>query len=283
MVGVGSPFRVPPVFRAVDRADLRDALALATAVLVVGASFGALAAAAGVPFPLVVAMSLLVFAGGAQFLVVAVVAAGGGPVAAVVAALLLNARHLPFGLAVADTVGRGWAARLVGAHLLVDETVAFSRARPAGPRARAAYWLCGTLLFVCWQVGTVAGMLAGSAVPDPDAFGVDAAFPAGLLALLLPSLRRPDARRVALAAAAVALLATPLLPAGLPVLAGLLGLVAAGRVAVARADRRENRAGTPHDDRRGAPDDPRTVHAADPDEPAGGSTPADDAPGEAPR
>jgi predicted branched-subunit amino acid permease len=45
---------------------------------------------------------------------------------------------------------------------------------------------------------------------------------------VLPGLRHPDARRVALAAAAVALLATPLLPPGLPVLAGLLGLLAAG-------------------------------------------------------
>ncbi len=66
------PFR--EVYRADLRADLRDALALATAVLVVGASFGALAAAAAVPAPLVVAMSVLVFAGGSQFLVVAVVA-----------------------------------------------------------------------------------------------------------------------------------------------------------------------------------------------------------------
>lgn len=220
------PFR--EVDRADLRADLRDALALATAVLVVGASFGALAAAAAVPAPLVVAMSVLVFAGGAQFLVVAVVAAGGGVVAAVAAALLLNLRHLPFGLAIADTVGRGAAARIVGAHLLVDETVAFSRARPAGPRARAAYWACGTLLFVAWNLGTLAGLLAGSAVPDPDAFGVDAAFPAGLLALLLPGLRRWDARRVGLAAAVLALLARPVLPPGLPVLAGLLGLLVAG-------------------------------------------------------
>ena len=106
--------------------------------------------------------------------------------------------------------------------------MAFSRARPSGPRARSAYWLCGTLLFSAWNLGTVAGMLAGAAVPDPDAFGVDAAFPAGLLALLLPGLRRRDARRVAPAAAVLALLATPLLPAGLPVLVGLLGLFAAG-------------------------------------------------------
>jgi predicted branched-subunit amino acid permease len=219
---------VPSWFRSIDRGDLRDALALAAAIGVVGASFGALAAAAGVSPPLVVALSLLVFAGGAQFLVVAVVAAGGGAVAAVAAGLLLNLRHLPFGLALGETVGRSWAARVVGAHLLVDETVAFSRARPAGRRAHSAYWVCGTLLFTAWNLGTVAGMLAGAAVPDPDAFGVDAAFPAGLLALLLPGLRRPDARRVGLVAAVAALLASPILPPGLPVFAGLLGLLAAG-------------------------------------------------------
>jgi 4-azaleucine resistance transporter AzlC len=219
------------LYRTVDRDDLRDALALAAAVGVVGVSFGALAAAAGVPPVLTVALSLLVFAGGAQFLVVAVVAAGGGAPAAVIAGLLLNARHVPFGLAVAGTVGDSWLARLVGAHIMVDETVAFSRARGNGRRARTAYWLCGTLLFTFWNAGTVLGLLAGSAVPDPDTFGIDAAFPAALLALLLPSLRKADAQRVGLAAAALALLATPFLPPGLPVIVGLLGLLAAGREA----------------------------------------------------
>jgi predicted branched-subunit amino acid permease len=220
--------RVRSPFRSVHRDDLRDALALVAAIAVVGASFGALAAAGGVPPLMIVAMSVLVFAGGAQFLVVAVVTSGGSVVAAVVAGILLNVRLLPFGLAVGDTVGGGWRARLAGAQLVTDEIVAFSRARPSGARARSAFWVCGILLYSAWNLGTVAGMLAGAAVPDPAAFGVDAAFPAGLLALLLPGLRRRDARRVAPTAAGLALLATPLLPAGLPVLAGLLGLFAAG-------------------------------------------------------
>ena len=117
---------------------------------------------------LIVGMSVLVFAGGAQFLVVAVVASGGSLVAAVAAGFLLNLRLLPFGLAVGDTVGGGWLARLAGAQLITDETVAFSRARPSGPRARAAFWMCGILLYTAWNIGTVAGMLAGSAVPDPN-------------------------------------------------------------------------------------------------------------------
>jgi 4-azaleucine resistance transporter AzlC len=212
-----------------SRADVRDALALAVAIAVVGVSFGALAAAAGVPTVLTITMSLLVFAGGAQFLAVAVVAAGGSPVAAVAGALLLNTRHLPFGLAIANVVGDRWPTRVLGAHILIDESVAFARARGSGARARRAYWTSGLLLFTFWNTGAALGVLAGSTIPDPGVFGVDAAFPAALLALLLPSLSRPDARRVGITAAAVAVATTPFLVPGLPVLAGLLGLGAAGR------------------------------------------------------
>jgi branched chain amino acid efflux pump len=208
---------------------VRDALALAAAVSVVGVSFGALATAAGVPLPLTMAMSLLVLAGGAQFLAVAIVAAGGGAVAAVAGGLLLNLRHLPYGLAVADVVGDRWPTRVLGAHLLIDEVVAFARARGSGHRARRAYWTSGVLLATFWNAGTLLGVVAGSAVPDPGVLGVDAAYPAALFALLLPSLRRSDARRVGLASAVIAVATTPFLSPGLPVLVGLLGLGAAGR------------------------------------------------------
>jgi len=192
-------------------------------------SFGALATAAGLPLLITMAMSLLVLAGGAQFLAVAIIAAGGGPVAAVAGGLLLNLRHLPYGLAVADVVGDRWPAKVFGAHLLIDEVVAFSRARGSGARARRAYWTSGILLATFWNAGTLLGVVAGSAIPDPSVFGVDAAFPAALLALLLPALRQSDARRVGLASAVIAVAATSFLAPGLPVLAGLLGLAVAGR------------------------------------------------------
>lgn len=211
------------VLRTADWALLRDIGALAAAAGVVAVSFGALAVAAGLPGWLVAAMSVLVFAGGSQFLAVGLLAAG-SPVGALLGGLLLNARHLPYGLAIAEVVGRRWPARLAGAHLLIDESVAFAMAQE-GPRARRqAYWLTGGALFLTWNCGTLLGLLLGSAVADPTTLGVDAAFPAGLLALLWPSLRDPAARHVALAAAAVALLTTPLLPAGAPVLLALAGL-----------------------------------------------------------
>ena len=67
------------------------------------------------PPAIAVGMSVLVLAGGSQFLAVAVVAAGGSPVAAVLGGLLLNARHLPFGLAMSGVVADRWPGRLLGA------------------------------------------------------------------------------------------------------------------------------------------------------------------------
>ena len=214
--------------RAVFRSDLRDAVAISVAVGLVGVSFGALAPAAGLSPSMTMAMSVLVFAGGAQLLVTGVLAAGGGLVAAVVAGLVLNLRHLSFGLALARTIGGG-RARWPSAHVITDESTAFVLARADDPaRARRAFRMLGVVKFGCWQLGTALGLLLGANIPDPSVFGLDAAFPAALLAMLVPMLRRADARRVGAAAAALALAASPFLPAGLPVLAGLLGLGAAG-------------------------------------------------------
>ncbi len=117
--------------RTATRRLARDIAAIAAAVTAVGVSFGAIATAADLPAWLVATMSVLVFAGGSQFMAVGMIAAG-NPIAAIFAGLLLNARHLPFGLAIADSVFHGgWLGRLAGSHLMVDESVAFALAQPA--------------------------------------------------------------------------------------------------------------------------------------------------------
>jgi len=215
------------IWRTLTPSLQRDTLAMAGAIAVVGVSFGAIAVASGLSWWMPTALSVLVFAGGSQFMVVGVVAAGGGLVAAVAGALLLNARHLPFGLALGDIMGRGFLARAVGAHLLIDESVAFALAQKNDPaRARAVFWFLGTMAFAVWNLGTILGAAAGQVIGDTDAFGLDASFPAGLLALVLPSLKNPRTRNAALLGAAVALATTPFLPAGVPVLLALVGLAA---------------------------------------------------------
>jgi 4-azaleucine resistance transporter AzlC len=209
--------------RTPEQTLLRDAAAIAAAMIAVGASFGAIAIAYGMPLWVPFLMSTAVFAGGAQFLAVGLLAAG-NPIAAVLAGLLLNARHLPFGLAVSSTIGPRWRDRLLGSHLMTDEVVAFTLAEPDPSRRRRVYWLIGITLFTSWNTGTALGVWLGGATGDPASLGLDAAFPAGLIALLMPSLRDRDTRLVAGVGAAVAVALTPVLPAGLPVLCALVGL-----------------------------------------------------------
>ncbi|MFD4504554.1 AzlC family ABC transporter permease [Streptomyces sp. NPDC058457] len=206
---------------------VRDSSLVWLAGGIVGVSFGAVSVAGGLPVWVPVLMSLVVYAGSAQFSAVGVLLAGGGPLAAAATGLLLNTRTAAFGLAVADLLGPGRATRLLGAHLVTDETVAFALAQPDPARRRTAFWISGLGLFAAWNAGVLIGALAGTSLGDPARYGLDAAFPAVLVALVLPALRA-DARvrRAALPGAAIALAVTPAVPAGVPVLLALLGLFA---------------------------------------------------------
>jgi predicted branched-subunit amino acid permease len=213
---------------------LRDVFLVSLADAIVGASYGAISVAGGLPWWVPVVMSLLVFAGGAQFAATSVVLAGGSPVAAVAAGALLNARLAPYGFTVAGITGRNWWTRLAGAQLTTDESVAFALREADEGRARRAFWTCGGTLYVVWNVCVVLGVLAGTAVSSTAAFGLDATFPAVLLALALPTITDRRTRVAAGAGAAIAVALTPVLPAGLPVLTGLAGLAVFPRASAAR-------------------------------------------------
>jgi 4-azaleucine resistance transporter AzlC len=214
------------IWRTLDTETRRDIGLVCLADGIVGVSYGVIAVSSGFPVWAPMLLSILVFGGSAQFLFVAIVASGGSPVAAVAAGLLVNTRLLPMGFAVGDVLGKGRGSRLAGAHLLIDESVAFTLAQRDAERRRAAYWTCGIGLFVCWNAGVVLGAFAGTAVSDTGALGLDAAFPAVLLALVLPSLQDKSLRLPVLIGVVVALAATPFLPAGLPVLLALAGVLA---------------------------------------------------------
>ncbi|SOD84553.1 AzlC family ABC transporter permease [Streptomyces sp. Ag109_G2-15] len=226
LLRTSSPLRGSGLLRGPEAGSLvRDSSLVWLASGIVGVSFGAISVAGGLPVWVPVLMSLVVYAGSAQFSAVAVLLAGGGPLAAAATGLLLNTRTAAFGLAVAETIGTGRATRFLGAHLVTDETVAFALAQPDPRRRRRAFWISGIGLFLVWNIGVLAGALAGRALGDTARYGLDAAFPAVLVALVLPTLRADAAvRRCALLGAALALAVTPAVPAGVPVLLAPAGL-----------------------------------------------------------
>ena len=212
------------VWRTLDRGVRRDIALTCLAVSFIGLSYGAVAVTSGFPVWVPAAQSVLVLAGASEFLFIGIVAAGGSPIAAALAGLPVNARHLPYGLALPEVTGRG-GRRLLGTHLMNDESVVFALAGQDLPGQRAAYWACGLGVLICWPAGAAGGALIGSTVRDTSAFGLDAMFPAVILALIVPALCDRATRRAALAGAVIALAVTPFLPAGLPPLAALAAVL----------------------------------------------------------
>lgn len=220
-------------WQTATRRDLGAIGVLSGAVGAVGLAYGAQSAAAGLPLWFAPALGLAVYAASAEMLFVGVLAAGGSAWLAAVAALAVNARHLPYGVAVRHLVGPGRRG-LLRAHLVNDESVAFGLARAAergSTRAgRDALTSAGVAMLVAWPAGSLVGGLLGRAV-DVRAVGLDALFPVVLLALVLPGLATRQTRLAVLAAAALATAAVPAVPAGLAPLLGLaaLPLTQAGR------------------------------------------------------
>jgi len=212
------------------RAIVRDALGIAVASGAYAISFGAISTAAGLSLAQTCVLSAVMFTGASQFALVGVVGGGGSVWAGAVAAALLGTRNGLYGLrlsAILDT--RAWR-RFATAHFVIDETTAMAIARDDRDQSRFAFWATGVALFILWNTGTIAGALATHAISDPKVFGLDAAPPAAFLALLAPRLRAREPLAVAIAAAAVAIVVLPFVPAGVPlivvaVLVAVYGLV----------------------------------------------------------
>jgi 4-azaleucine resistance transporter AzlC len=202
----------------------REGLLLAVAVGIVAVTFGVLADAAGLALPQVIVMSTLVFTGASQFAAVSVVDGGGSGGAAVGSAMLLAARNALYGPVIARLLPGRWSVRALGAHLIIDETTAMASVQDNDADAADAFWWTGIWLWSLWNIGSIAGALLGSAIGDPETWGLDAAFPAAFVALLAPHLRTAPGRVAALLGAAFAVATVPIVPAGVPLLVAALAV-----------------------------------------------------------
>jgi 4-azaleucine resistance transporter AzlC len=216
-----------PAQRRTHRDGVRAAMPLAIAVAGFGISYGVLARAAGMGSLAPVVMSATTFAGSAQFASASILGTGGTVISAITAAILLNARYAPIGVSVAPSLTGSVWSRFVHAQLTVDETWAVA-AEGEGRFNPQVLIGAGVTLYVAWVGGTALGVAFGDVIGDPTRWGLDAAFPALFLALLVPQLRRRLDVEAAILGAAIALVLTPFTPAGVPIIcaavACLLGL-----------------------------------------------------------
>lgn len=199
-------------------------LTLSGAVGVFGLSFGVASVSAGASVWQTSALSLFVFTGASQFSAMSVVGAGGSLSAAFGGAVLLAARNLVYGLALsssaADTkysLAGSLPRRLIASHFVIDETTALALAQDSPRLRKIAFWTTGLALFFFWNVGTLIGALLGTAI-DPKQFGLDIAFPAAFIVMLVPHLRTRLGKQAAALGGALCLVSIPFVPIGVPIL-----------------------------------------------------------------
>jgi len=199
-------------------------LTLSAAVGVFAFSFGVGSVAAGASVAQTCAMSIFVFTGASQFSAISVVGAGGSLGSALGGALVLAARNGVYGLAMSRRLDGSLGRRLLAAQFTIDETTAMSVTQPDRRRQQIAFWFTGLTLFTFWNLGTLIGALTGSAI-DPKTFGLDAAFPAGFVAMVWPLLSDRRARAAAVLGSLICLVATPITPVGVPILLSALAVL----------------------------------------------------------
>jgi len=181
-----------------------------------GVAYAVLARDAGLSLLETQALSVLVFAGSAQLSAVGLFGAGAAGLEIVLTTLLLNVRHVLYGMALGRTVRLTSRQRPVAAYFLTDE--AFGVA--AASQRRTFAFLLGTelSLFATWNLATLGGGLLGAATPSPAELGLDFVFPLAFIALLVPLVRTRVELAVALASGVVAYVLARSLPGGLPIL-----------------------------------------------------------------
>jgi len=205
----------------IESTTFRDSLSVSITVGAYGIAFGAAAVANGFSVLQSCLLSLLTFSGASQFAVVGVLGAGGTALSGIATASLLGFRNGLYGVIMAPRLKVQGFKRVVAAQVTIDESTAVALGQEVrGEKAmRQGFWLTGFGVFFFWNLFTVAGALGAQAMGDIRAWGLDSAVPAAFLGLVWPRLQSTRDRILAVGAMVFALAMTPILPAGLPIIA----------------------------------------------------------------
>jgi 4-azaleucine resistance transporter AzlC len=223
-------------FESLSRAALiigmRQALPLALSVFAYGLVFGILARQTGLSTPESLLMSMLVFAGSAQFVALSLWIAPLPVVPIVLTTLVVNLRHVLMGAALRPTLD-DLPRRLAYASVffMTDESWALTMSESAAGRGGSGFFIGSSLtMYAAWFSATLIGRTAGSALHDPTRWGLDFAFIAVFIALLVRLWNGKADLLPWLAAAAVAVVVAHLLPGKWYILLGGLAGSVVGAV-----------------------------------------------------
>jgi len=192
----------------------KDGYPLAVSTFVFGVAYGMLALQAGFSMAENIAMSAIVFAGSAQVVTVNLYALGTGAGGMILAVFLVNLRHLLMGASLAPYLKKYRTGLLaVAAFGLTDESYAIAIRRFQRCGGSLSYFIgAGSVVYIPWLLGSWLGGMGGGFIGNPTSYGMDFAFIAAFIALLIPQIKGYKEVVVFIVSSATALTAACLLP-----------------------------------------------------------------------
>lgn len=214
----------------VNRATATQSFSVSFTVGLYGTAFGAASIAAGFSVLQTCFLSLLTFSGASQFAVAGVMGAGGTAISAIATASLLGTRNMLYALRMAPILRVTGVKKVIAAHITIDEStgVAISQEKLGTQAMKEGFWLTGFGVYTFWNIFTLLGALGAQAMGNPSAWGLDAAVPAAFLGLLWPNLTNNYERAIAVSALVMAIVLSPVLSAGLPIISTVVLAVVFG-------------------------------------------------------
>jgi 4-azaleucine resistance transporter AzlC len=247
----------PALLAASRRQLVVEGLGIAVSAAAFGFVYGLSARNAGFSPIEAVAMSLIVFAGAAQFAAVGYVVGGLAWPGVILLTALLNARHLLYSAALAPRLKEIPAPRrAVMAHVLTDEAFALSIGHFSriGRTDERGYWIAAIgSTWIPWNVATLAGVTVGGQIPDPTSLGLDVVFPAAMIGLAVGLIIGRRELVAAFSGAVIAVVASLAFGPGIGIIAGGLGGPLVGMAVPVASGGPDGPARPDHDDAVGLP------------------------------
>lgn len=207
---------------------IKDELPILVGVIPFGMIYGILALGAGLSRAEAQAMSVIVFAGSAQFMLVQLLGAGTPMLVMIVTGFVINLRHALYSASVAPHMRELTPAwKTILAYLLTDEAYAVTISRyykkDASPNKHWYFLGAGLALWTSWQISTAVGVFLGAQIPS--SWSLDFTLALTFIAIVVPALKDRPSILAAISAGVVAILT-----AGLPyklnlIVAGVAGII----------------------------------------------------------
>lgn len=178
--------------RGIFWVGIKKGLTIGFGYIPIAIAFGILARSNGIPVHIIIAMSIIVYAGASQFVAVKLIALNAGLWGIVLATFILNLRHLLMSASVSQKIDKKLNTGLLAiiSFGITDES--FSLISLSGEKVLADKYVFGINLiaYLSWVAGTVIGIFMGTTLPEIIQSSMGIALYSMFIGLLIPTLKK---------------------------------------------------------------------------------------------